>query len=326
MPITGRPHINQRKLFELYQYSVKNRLSLLFLETLKKNEKLNKLKPYYEKESTRYLETLNAVIGVSQILTNGNLPHAIYKTARPYKATTVDIDLLIFKSQNEYKKAIETLQKAGYKIKGRGPLSTTLQDPKIDIGVDLYAEVAVSHIVYLDKQNLSTYVSTKELSKNEQIKTLKPEADLATVIAHSVIKEHMYVLSEYYTFLYYLPQINVENFIKIVGENNIRSAVRTHAAITATLHQAAHDMIPEKLQQILNQLGNRTLETTLLLKRNFKMPHKYHPLTLAQALMEMEKGEKSRRSMATQFLQMLNPKFTSSVIKGFIDHMMRETY
>jgi len=324
-PLAESLSLDQKNLLELYKHSLKNRLSLLFLEAIKKGGKLDNSSPHYEKEYMKYLKTLNAITRVSQLLTNGKIQHSIYKTIRPYKFTTVDIDILIFQSRNNFKKAIKILQDAGYKLKGQGPQSTTLQDPKINIRVDLYREVAVSHIIYLDKQKLSKYTITK-LSNGKYIKTLTPEADLATIVAHSVIKEHMYVLSEYYTFLYYLPQINVQNFIKIVRENNITSAARTHAAITAALHKAAHGIIPNELKEILNQLGNNTVETTLLIKRNFKMPHKYHKLTIVQSLIEIAKGEKSRRSMATQLLQMLNPKFTSIVIKGFVNYMTRETY
>jgi tetratricopeptide (TPR) repeat protein len=296
------------------------------LEALEENQKFSKLKLRYEEELTKYSKTLDIAFKVSQLLTNKEIPHAIYKTIRPYKSATVDIDILIFQTQGKYKEAIKALEKAGYKIKGQGPHSTTLQDPEMRIGIDLYEEVAVSHIVYLDKQILQAYVATKELLKGKHVKILKPEADLATIIAHSLIKEHMYILSEYYTFLYYLPQINVQDFIKIVRENNITYAVKTHATITAALHKAAHGIIPNELEEILNELGNNRVERALLLKKNFKMPHKYDKLTLIQSLTEILKGEKSKRSIAKQLLQMFNPKFTFSIVKGFVDHMTRETY
>lgn len=314
------------KLFKLHRYSIKNRFPLPYLEALKKSHKLGALESVYGKENTRYLKTLDSIARASRLLSQKDIEHATYKTVRPYKSTTVDIDILIFEDKNNYIKSIRTMQKAGYELIVYGPRSTTLWDQENNIGVDLYEQVAVSFITYMDKEKISDYITTAKLPNGEYVKILKPEADLAAIIAHSVIKEQMYTLAEYYTFIHYLKQMNIQSFLQIVKQSNITSATRTHAAITALLHQAAHKTIPNKLQQIVNQLGKETFETTLLIKNDFKTPHKYHPITIARSLLEISKGEKSRNSMAMQILHMLNPNFTKKVLEASIRHITRETY
>jgi len=315
-----------KKALELYRCSIKNRISLLYLEALRKKENMDIVKSVYEKKQKKYLETSSAIVRASQILANINTKHAIYKTVRPYKATTVDIDVLIFKPRNSYRNAINAMYAAGYKIIEYGPRSTTLQDPEVHIGIDLYEQVAVSFITYMDKEKLIDYVTSIRLPSGECVKTLKPEADLAAIIAHSVMKEQLYTLSEYYTFIHYLKQMNIDNFIQIVKQNNITSAARTHAAITALLHKAAHETIPDKLQILLSNLDAKTCETTLLIRNNFKTPHRYHMLTVAQSFLEIAKGKKCRNSIATQFLHMLNPKFTRKFLRALMEHVTRETY
>jgi len=103
-------------------------------------------------------------------------------------------------------------------------------------------------------------------------------------------------------------------------------ATQTHATITAILHKSAFGTIPEPLQQILKHLSEATLEATLIIKNDLRMPHKYHPLTVARSLLEIAKGEKSRKSIAMQLLRMLKPSFSKEVIKLFMDHLTRETY
>jgi hypothetical protein len=100
----------------------------------------------------------------------------------------------------------------------------------------------------------------------------------------------MYTLSEYYTFVHYLKQLDVQRFLQIVRRSNLTTATRTHAGLTALLHMAAHRSIPHKLQQILSSLGEEKLETASMIQDDFKTPHKYHVLTLARTLLEMTKG------------------------------------
>jgi len=316
--------IGQGEISALYQHSIKNRMVFYYLNRIGEKN-LGELTSFYEREYLKYSKTHDAISRVSQILTDTNIEHAVIKTIRPYKSTTVDIDVIIFGVESEYKKAILTLLSAEYGMLGQGPQSTTLQDPRINIKVDIYKEVAVSHIVYLDKRKLANFSVTKKLPNGESVKILTPEADLATVIAHSIIKEHMYTLSEYFTFVGYLTQIDLNKFIQFLIESNITVPTQTHATITALLHNEAFGMVPKPLQDILDYLGEATLEATLVMN-GFKMPHKYHPLTVGRSMLEIAKGEKSRKSMARQLLRMLKPSFTKEFTKLFLDHLTRETY
>jgi len=301
-------------------------MPLLYLEALKRNHLTTVLGSTYDEEYTKYLKTLSAISRVSSLLDEKNIKHAIFKTIRPYESTTVDIDILIFEDKNVHAKSVETMLKGGYKLVAFGPRSTTFQDQEASIGIDLYEQVAVSFMTYIRKEKMIDLVETIRLPNGEYVKTLKPEADLACIIAHSVIKEQMYTLSEYYTFIYYLEQMHLDNFIRIVKQNNITSATRTHATITKLLHKAAHKTIPNELQRITNSLGEENLEPTRLIKNNFETPFKYHPITITRALLEIAKGKTSRDSMAIQIFKMSNPNFTKKFLKDLMKHITRKTY
>jgi len=323
---TKTKKLNQAKLFDLYRYSNKNRMLFLYLETLKEKGSLSHLNRIYEKEKARQQETLKAISMVSKVLSDSNIDHAVFKTVRPYKFTTVDIDVLIFGCKSIYLKATNSMLKAGYKMLVEGPESTTLSDPKTSLGVDLYNDVAVSYVSYMDKATLLDFAADVKLPNGDCVRALKPEADLAAIIAHSVIKEQMYTLSEYYTFIHYLTQMNLSNFLQIVKQNKISIATKIHASITGYLHQIAHCSVPNKLQQILSLLGEEKFELPSLLQENFKTPHKYHILTVARSLLELSGRKDAQESIARQLLNMINPVFAREFLQRFSNHITRETY
>lgn len=318
---------NEREAEELYVYTVKNRIPHLYLEALEKREMLGKLKLRHDKLYVNYLKLVDAVGRVSSFFTDLGVKHGIFKTVRPYLAATADIDVLIF--GNKYMQTINAMLQEGYKLLGSGPESTTLYDDQSDMKIDVYKEVAASHIVYLDKVKIRGHLTKKRAPNGQFFQTLTREADLITVIAHSVIKEQLYSLGEYYTFLYYLAEMNAKevcSLVNLVKGNYIIKATRSYMSITATLHQTAHGMVPKICKEILAELGYDTFERVRLIKNAFKTPHKYHILTTLKALQEKSTENRARRSMAMQLLSMLKPSFTGLLIKDVVQHIHRETY
>lgn len=318
--------LSETESLYLHKCSIKNRMSFLYLEALRRSNSLTVLESIYKEEKKKYTRTFAAISRVSKLLMERNIEHVVFKTIRPYVSTTVDIDTLILGGREEYMESIKTMKEAGYRLIVRGPRSTTLWDNRVNIGVDLYEQVAVSFITYIDKQELTKYATITTQQNGEHIRVLKPEADLTCIIAHSLIKEQMYTLSEYYSFINYLEQLDTDEFVDIANRTNLTSAIRTHAAITALLHSAAHGTIPSKLEQILDYLGDNKLEGKILMKRKFETPHKYHPTTVTKSLLEIAKGKKVRRSMAIQALHMLDPQFAKKFASVLVEHTIRKTY
>ena len=327
-PEVRRGTLHEKELRMLYLHAVKNRMRLLYLETLKEREELFDLKPRYSKHYSRYLKIFDAMARVSNFLDSLDVEHAIFKSIRPYPSATVDVDTLVFDS-DKYHEAVKAMFKAGWKMLGYGPQSITFFDSDAKVGIDMYREVAVSWVVYLDKRKLKRYTVRMTLPNKEVVSTLKPEADLVATIAHSVIKEQVYAVADYYTFLKHLKRMKmceIEDFIDLIKTNNVVTAAKSYVSITAALHREVCGWVPEKLVVLLNGLGFESLEVERLTQNLFQMPHKYHPLTLLRSLTNKLAEEKTRKSVATQFLNMMHPGFAKSVFEGFLDHVVRETY
>jgi hypothetical protein len=317
---------NRRELESAYVCAVKNKMALLFLGKLIERQPLSIWRQIYQNELARYKETLTTIAATSSLLSKGKIEHAIFKTVRPYDSATVDIDIIIFGNHSDYVKSVRLLERAGYSYLGNGPQSTTLWDKSVKIGIDLYNEIAVSHVVYMDKNTLRQNIVNHTLESGDEIRMLNPEADLACIIAHSVIKEQMYTLSEYYSFVNYLKRIDAERFLKLVKLNNVSSAVSCHASLTAFLHQTHHGPVPQTLQMILSELGQNTLEPERLNEKDFSTPHKYHLLTFARSLLEIAKSSKTRKSIAHQAFKLSDPRSSKQFSRLVMEHILRETY
>ena len=355
-----RVDICESELFKLYQLAVKNKIPLLYLEeVLKKQEHLSKLKHKYAEERRRYSEFMNTIGRLAEVLESAKIEYALFKTIKPYPAVPVDVDLLTLGDDKAYQKAVEVLLKAGYPPQtpnivniadladdddykraaklltkptyGKrhvSPTGTDFLDPKYGVDIDLQKDIAISYLIYLDKNKFGNRVAQFRVPGGKEVKTLSPKADLMSVIAHSLM-EQLYLLGEFYSFLYHLSEMNeasISAFVGFAKENRLVAAVRAFATVTAELHRAAYGSIPDKLELILEKTAFEATEAKSLERAKFKMPHKYRTSTVAKVLLEKLREQRFRKSVLTQIMGMLDPRLTKLVIQQLVDKRRRETY
>jgi hypothetical protein len=317
----------ERELVEFYNYAEMNKISLLFLDSYRRKGNLGGLESAYKKSYARYLKIDELMGEVSHLLTESGIEHVIFKTIRPYIAETSDVDILILKDR-DYAKAVRDLNSL-YGVLGYGPESITFYSPKADIGIDLYRNIAVSHVEYLNKEELFRFTIEKQLSYKNHVMTLSPEADLLAIIAHSMIKEQLFTLAEYYTFLYHLSALDrgrVNDLVSLINNTNTSMSAEPFITLTSILHKACHGKTPSVLRELLANFPETRLEAKRFNESDLKVPHSYSVLTLAKALSEKMKNERTKRSLAIQLWNMLKPSFSMSVIDRVLEHRIRETY
>jgi len=310
-----------------YRYARANRVALLYLEAVGNGENFNIFSEENERLRARYSKTMEIVQEVSHILNRSDVHHAFFKTLRPYQEITVDLDILIFGAS--YPKAIKALKGAGYILLNGDRASATFHEIKANLNIDLYNEVNASRFVYLEKERLERFTVERRISKDETVTCLDEAADLLCVIAHSVIKEQMYVISEYYTTIYYLSEFDnarLGQFLGLVKDCHLCSAVCTHLTLTGLLHHFVHRVFPKAVADIIEDFGMDHREFLRVEKRNYRMPHRLHVMTFARAVFEKLKEGTARRSLGNQALSMFNPAFTSRMFYRLLDHITRKTY
>jgi hypothetical protein len=332
LQIIGSPFINSHKdnvginLDELYTYAKNNRMPLLYLRSIVESGIKNNDYKDYIVLTDRWIEIEERIKKLIKILDDNDIPYTTFKSIKPYREVTVDIDLLII---NSYNRALDSLEDSGYKLLAKGPLSSTFRDARIKMDYDIYDEVGISHIIYFDKDKSLKYIVKKEFQTGGYIDSLAPSIDLLSIIAHSVIKEQMYTLAEYYSTLYYLREMGDEDlrtFIEMADVLMLRNAVKAHVGLTYSIHRMAHGMDPPPLKKIVSNFGINGLEAERNRLNGYGVPHKFHPITLMECFREKLHESKSRRSFARQARSMMSPVFVVEFFPKFLSHIIRETY
>lgn len=333
--VLGSPFIATSKVLvagdevtKLYNYAVKNRLPLYYLETLKSQGKLGKLKPQYEVETRKHQDVISRTSDICRLFRLNRIECIVFKTIRPYPVVPNDVDVIL-RDSKDYLRATTLISKEGYQEEAvRAPEGTHLHPSDSGVFFDLRTEIAVSHLIYLDKSKLVKYL-TKTRIDGEEVIIFCPEVELAITVAHSLINEQAYTLQDYYLILFYLAKLDsdgVKRFLDIVKENHITRATSCHFAITAILHEAAHGVIPDSIKHVLWGLGDEKYEAERLIRNNLKVPHKFRVMTVVKAVLEKMREGKARRSIALQIVHLLNPSFARSVWYELHKTRTRETW
>jgi hypothetical protein len=320
--------LRRKEVKNLFYHAIKNRITLLYLETLGRHNKLYDLENIYHKNDARCFKIYDAMAQISEFLNDLYIEHAIFKSIKPFPDASVDIDTIIFDSE-QYSFVIKQFIKAGYSLLGYGPQSVTFFDEEAKVGIDLYREIAVSWVIYLDKKKLRKNITLKTLPNKKRAYTLEIQADLLSMIAHSVMKEQFFSLAEYYTFLIWLNEMNKKNidtFKRLTISNNLCIPTKSFITIAAAIHNEIFDKIPSKMSLLLRDLGIENVEVNRLGQNSFQTPYKYHSLTVSRSLLNKIREKKFKESFALQIYKMMNPYFTNTILSGIIDHVIRETY
>ena len=108
----------------LSEYAKSNHIYFLFLESLN-NHCIDIFKKEFINLTKKYNNQNITIIEIAHIFEKNDVKYSFFKSIRPYREVTVDIDIIIF---NDYKKAIQKLRESRYKLIETGPLSSTFWD------------------------------------------------------------------------------------------------------------------------------------------------------------------------------------------------------
>jgi len=315
---------------ELYAYSYKNKMPLFYLDRLKQAGKLGPLEARYNDMHGKYVTFLESTARVGHLLDSAGIGYVIYKTIRPYPTRPNDIDVLTLAPEGGLADASQALLNGGY-VTWRdtfSPHARRLRDPVADMNVDLAGEIAASHVIYLDKRKLATSVCRQEVPGAHDVSGFEPEAELVTVIAHSVIGEQAYTLGEYETvtrMLAAMDDARTDRFVTLLRQCNMTFAARVHLTITVELHQQSHGFVPERLAALARQLGTDSGELARLRATGLAMPHSYRSATVVRALAEKLHEKRALRSMGKQVVTLtVRPRFARQVFHDIIVRRTRE--
>jgi len=342
LKIIGSPYVSKQDLISidgqeiarLYALAKKNKVGLLFLESV--NKIFPEINLDHELVYQRLLRedqwiTIEKSVGLLKQTRND---FVLIKTITDFPYVASDVDVLIMGDEKAYSTAVNLLLKSGFVQVEHAKLQNCFHDSTravhVAIGkkdvydVDLYQEMSASYLVYLDKRFFDPMVESKRIDHLD-LPVLKPEAELLLVIFHSIFPEQLYTLYHYYTILFLLSHMDwhsLKRFVEFAKEQHALYPVRLALKITASLHYASHGLIPSVIYNILDILNVRYELTDSLLF----MPYRYKVAEVFFTLWFKLYDGLFRESVKKQVRAMFIPSYLDYVIRVAVDRRVRETY
>lgn len=287
---------------QYYKSAIANRILLHSMDLLV-NSNINlsvdeyKLYKYLEK---RYVDSIMTLENVVSAFDKNKIKYAIIKSLRDYRATTVDIDVLVIGGRKNLPRAYKALINNGFVPYAAGPESATLAHPQYNVSVDLYVEVGASRLIYCPRDIIEKFLITRKfyaISQEIVAITLDPAIEFLLISGHSLIKEQMFTLAD---FLMLRERLLYTNIDKI---KNYAIKIRCKYAYKYAL-------------QMLYKLLRGEIP-----------PIKIRPIEIALQLGYLaSEAQYFRKSIIWQILYLLNLNKAAEFSSYIFEHLTRETY
>ena len=310
-----------------------NKIHLFYIESMiKLLKECPQLRSIYSAYRQKYQDFLSWIMDIAKILNDSGIQYAVFKTLKPFPVIPSDADLLAFEDKG-LNKANHLLKMRGYKILKVGPNSVTLKNPKLEFKIDMHKEIAVSHLIYMDKHELENYLKIKYIG-GLPIVVFSQEVDTLISMNHSIYKEQIYTLADFYSILYTLSGITKKqyaNFIELTKTQKSKLAVLSTLAFTTLLHKMAFNYIPSDLIQLYAELAPKTChfatnyEVRKLLNSK-DLPHKFSPITVTAAILAKLQYPRTRRNFPKQLKAFLKASFFRDFSEQIWQHIKHGTY
>lgn len=341
MKIIGLPNngsnvfanLSEEHLINLLPLAVNNKVPVIFLEhALSKRQAPKSVAALYEKYLQRSRLVTDLIRRTHNTLTHAGTSYALFKTMKPFPFVTVDLDIILF-SREDLRRAYVALRRAGAELAGFGPHSITLYSPQHDVGIDLHSEISISHMVYIDKKALAEHVVETEIS-GSAANVLDEPAELAVVLSHSLYKEQMFTLADYYSTVIRLSNMTEEQRLTLVKlaqqmrvELSLNLALKlveilTHRAFNRNIQAATKTSEAIRLGKIEEEAMQIALSKFAM---SFELPFRFPALTVAAGLFTKSlKDPLMRATLGQQQIEIMTN--TSEFLHLLMLRLKRETY
>ncbi len=317
-------YIPHTEIPELYELAFKNKVDLLFLETISRYGSLSmEYKEILKERINQRREMIITAHRILDVLRELGFHASTFKTFVLFPATPNDVDIIILDdiSEKEFNYLVNALiTDYNYVVFDKIPYAVTLHDSrkgphrdprfKDPYDIDLYYEIAANKLIYFNKKFLEKKTHTRNLDGIEVI-TLDPIFEVIIQCIHSIVPEQIYLLYHLFTVLTYARSIDLSNIEEVAEETRVSGEVSLCLNITLSL-----------LHTILYNTYNRY-------SREFfeKGYYRVKPWELTYIITKRLYMDKLfRRSFIDQIISLINTETFRHVVKNILERRTRETY
>jgi len=324
----------------LYKDARKNKIGLLFLESVVKKQEIdNRLTDELSKQREIYKIHNVTVQRAASIINQTKCKYAIVKSNYPFPATPNDVDLLIVDVKEEYRNAINAMESNQFEVIGKEePLEICLHDAmrarhsddprkkfvsKDPFDVDIYKEIGAGHIIYMNKMKLVNQISHVTINST-RVNILNSPAELALSIFHAIYPERLYTLLLHFHILYSVKEMtstHLKQFLDICREHKMQSAAHMILSLTENIQEICFGEIPDEIVGLREALGRRNKEIKIE-----RMPYLIPMKMLLKSFWGKKNDFVFTISIMRQIISMLNPTYAKYVLLVYKDRNTRDTY
>lgn len=319
IPNVRKPNLSQLKTENITSFlklAEKNKIPLLFLREVASKIERDSIRTTLLQYEEKYEKSLDLTKFVASLLKNSGVHYTFFKTLKPFPYVPSDVDVL-FWTNNDLKKAVRTLTGEGCIVLNRDAYGVTMFSPLHNMNIDLTTQIAVSGLIYVNKKLLVDQVNELEFY-GTMVRTLSSPADLVVVTAHSIFKEQMFILSDYY-FLVMFKQYWEESS-ELAKKLHLSHALKTMLKMTGAVTLDAFGSLTSLTEEF------KTLGIThmgISCKKNIRLPKKYNLGTImVEFLKKLTTDPSTMNSLPSVARSLCNPAFYLKTL----EHATRKRY
>jgi len=287
-----------RKLAEL------NKIAILYSRSLNNDSLFQKLLPKYEL-------LLNTIEEVTSIFRNNETRYSIFKTIKPFPTTPSDIDILLYPADFEKAKAL--LLSSGYKRVANDAYTSTLTK---EMNVDLQLQPSVSNLPYLSRKFLMQNTVLKNINGFD-VNAPTLEAEIIVIASHSIYKEQMFTLNDYYTITILAEHADPGRLLNLAKEAKVLEALRVIIALCSQITESVFDtrLKISELRQTLGASPSSAFVPNMPMKFQFS-------LVIKLLAIRASKDGEMRRMVVPAMARLASP----TQLRKLVSHITRRTY
>jgi hypothetical protein len=293
---------------------------LFYLETLRDLGKIDSANPDLIFFRDRAKKTVELACLVDEIFGRKNVAYAFMKTLRPFPYSGADVDVIV-ESREGFSTAEKALREQGFQLLGHDLYSATLFRGDFGLNVDLQLELSVSGLPYVRKDLLLSHKLDYEVN-GTSVKTLNPASEIVVAACHAFYKEHMYMLSDFYTTALHLKADNSQELCRLAEEANCVGAV---TSLFKWMQRVANQVCNVKMQNVALALEGLKAWSggSILDKKGLDFPFKFPLSFIALSLTHKMLIDECARSSLPRAVY---SSFSTTQLRALISHFGRESY
>lgn len=309
-------HLRTDDVPSFLQVAEKNKIPLLFLRAVVPDVDGHPFMSALLQYEQRHQRTLDLVKFVASILEEEKISYTFFKTLKPFPYVPSDVDVLLW-SNDDLKTLEKRLNTEKCVSLERDVYGITMFSPAHKLNIDLTTQIAVSGMKYMNKERVFNHIHEIDFCETV-VRTLEPSAELLAVTAHSVFKEQMFTLSDYYTIVLLVQ--HWEEASKLAEQLHLKHALETVLRLTNSITLNAFGFL-EQFSSKTNALGIN--QEPLSCNKYIKLPKKYDLSTImVELLKKVATDSTAASSLPTVAKSFGDPAFYRKIV----EHVMREKY